>query len=276
MCGLAETLAKRRPAKGKVYLLFQSAEEDGSGALAMLNDPGFSAFKPDMAVALHNFPGYKKHQIIIKEGLITAAVIGLSLRLQGKTSHASQPEYGLNPALAVADLLKASDGYNLNDPTAENFQLVTPIYTRVGSSAAYGVSAGDAEVQFTLRAWDDVRLEKLQSSIISLAKNICATHKLELGHETSDHFHANINDLAITELVKQAATESGHAVIKLPEPLKGGEDFGLFTSRFPCCMFLLGAGQDTPAVHNPDYDFPDELIETGVSVFEAVVRKVLG
>jgi amidohydrolase len=274
LCGVAEGLAQQRPAKGKVHLLFQPAEETGSGAEAILNDPRFSSITPDIAVALHNFPGYKHHSVIIKNGIFTAAVSSLILRLQGKTAHASQPEYGLNPALAVAELLKESDAFNLNDPASENFQLVTPVYTRVGSPA-YGVAAGDGEVHFTLRAWENTHLETLRSNIIHLAKEIGLAHQLELTHESLQNFHANINDSASVEIVKASALDLGLEVIELSDPLKGGEDFGVFTARFPCCMFALGAGETTPALHNPDYDFPDELIETGVKLFDDIVRKVL-
>jgi metal-dependent amidase/aminoacylase/carboxypeptidase family protein len=145
-----------------VHLLFQPAEETGEGAKAMLNDPRFSAIKPDMAIALHNFPGYPLHSVVLKKGIITLAVSGLAMYLQGKSAHASQPEYGLHPALAVAEILKESDSCNLNNPTSENFQLVTPVCARVGSPA-YGVAAGDGEVHFTSRCWDNTRLEKLRA-----------------------------------------------------------------------------------------------------------------
>lgn len=274
LCGVAELLAQQRPSKGKVHLLFQPAEETGSGAEAVLNDPRFSSITPDMAIALHNFPGYPHHSVIIKKGIFTAAVSSLILRLQGKTAHASQPEYGLNPALAVAELLQKSDAYNLNDPASEEFQLVTPVYARVGSPA-YGVAAGDGEVHFTLRCWDNTKLEKLRSSIIQLAREISAAHRLELTHESLQNFHANTNDAASVDIVRTSALDLGLEVIELSSPLKGGEDFGLFTARFPCCMFALGAGETTPALHSPDYDFPDELIETGVKLFDSIVRKVL-
>jgi metal-dependent amidase/aminoacylase/carboxypeptidase family protein len=58
--------------------------------------------------------------------------------------------------------------------------------------------------------------------------------------------------------------------------MRPGEDFGLFTERFPCCMVLLGAGVDTLPLHNPSYDFADELIETGVRLYDTIVRDVLG
>jgi amidohydrolase len=276
LCGVAKRLAEQPPRKGKVHLLFQPSEENGSGAEAVLNDPKFAAFNPDMGVALHNFPHYPLHSVIVKPGTVTAAVSGLALHIKGKTAHASQPEYGLNPAMAVAELLKKSHAYNLNEPALEDFQLITPIHVHVGSAGAFGVAAGDAEVQFTLRAWTNTRLETLRADLVQLARGICLEHGLELSHTPSDTFYANTNDAATTDDVRTSALQLGLEIIELSEPLKGGEDFGLFTSRFPCCMFMLGAGEDTPALHSPDYDFPDALIGTGIKLFESIVRKQLG
>ena len=271
VCGLAELLATNRPSHGKVHLLFQPAEETGQGAACVLRDPRFAEIKPDMAIALHNLPGYPRNAVVVKEGIFTAAVSSLIIRLVGRTAHASEPEHGINPALAVAELLRASDSFNLNYPESPNFCLVTPVHVRVGS-AAYGVSAGDGEAHFTLRCWDTERLEQLRASMTTLAEEIAAQHGLQLSTETLQNFHANVNDATATNWVRQAARKIGLEVIERSAPLKGGEDFGIFTSRFPCCMFGLGAGEDLPALHNPDYDFPDAILESGVRVFEEVVR----
>ncbi|NJM40326.1 MAG: amidohydrolase [Anaerolineae bacterium] len=277
LCGFAASLSinqPNRPKRGKVHVLFQPAEETGEGAQCVLNDPQFAAVQPDLGVALHNFPGAPLHAIIVRDGVFTAAVSSLILRFMGRTSHASQPELGINPSLAVAELLRESDALNRNDPSAPEFQLVTPVCVRVGSPA-YGVSAGDGEVHLTLRAWDDGRLDRLREAIVAIGQKLAAQYHLQMTTDTLQHFHANVNDASITNLVRQAAKANGFAVIEQPDPLKGGEDFGLFTSRFPCCMFGLGAGDNVTALHSPDYDFPDAIIETGIRMFEGVVRQVL-
>jgi amidohydrolase len=275
LCGLAERLAKNKPTRGKVHLLFQPAEETGTGAAAVLADPKFSSIKPDMGIALHNFPGYKLGSVIVKDSIITIAVQSIVFRFQGRTSHASQPEYGINPTLAVAELLQKSDTFNYNHEESEGVALVTPIFTRVGTPEAYGVTAGDAEVHFTFRAFNHERLERLGKKLIDLATELTGKHHLHLNHEVLQTFHANDNDPAVTNLVRKTGKAQGLELFERLHPLKGGEDFGLFTSRFPCCMFMLGAGESTPALHSPNYDFPDSLIETGTRLFDGIVRKVL-
>lgn len=65
-------------------------------------------------------------------------------------------------------------------------------------------------------------------------------------------------------------------MVELPSPVKAGEDFGLFGSRFPSCLVGLGAGKETPVLHSPDYDFPDDLIGPGVALLRALVDAALG
>lgn len=274
LCGLAEMLAQDRPTRGKVHLLFQPAEETGNGARAVLEDPKFASIRPDMAFALHNFPGYPLGSVILRNGIITAAVIGLKLTLQGWTAHASQPEFGRNPALAIAEALQHSQSLNRPNPSDPDFRLVTPVHVRVGS-VAYGIAAGDGELHLTLRSWTDTGLDKLISSIVTFCQELAKRDGLELKSETTQQFAANNNDATIADVMRQATLESGLELIELPEPLKGGEDFGLFTAHFPCCMALLGAGENSPALHNPDYDFPDELLEPGVHLMDQIVRQVL-
>jgi metal-dependent amidase/aminoacylase/carboxypeptidase family protein len=83
-----------------------------------------------------------------------------------------------------------------------------------------------------------------------------------------------MNDVTATNIVRQAAVKHGKTVSERSYPFKWGEDFGLFTSYYKGCMFGLGAGENMPALHNPDYDFPDELIETGVAVFSGIIHQM--
>ncbi len=271
VCGLALSLAAQRPARGKVHLLFQPAEETGTGAAAVLADPAFADIQPDFGIAIHNMPGFPMHAMVVKPGPITAAVRSIVFRFAGRTSHASEPEKGENPSLACADLLRECDALSRNDASSHDFRLVTPVHVRVGS-VAYGVSAGDGEVHFTIRSWDNQGMTALQDEMVAIAERLAVRDHLALEVSTLEEFYANVNDDAVTALVHGAAAECGFSIVTPDWPLRGGEDFGLFTERFPCCMVLLGAGTDSMPIHNPSYDFPDELIDTGVRLYETIVR----
>src|SRR5690606_35641080 len=98
IAGHAGAMAARRPVRGRVIVLFQPAEETGAGAAAVIADPAFKAIEPDFAFALHNLPGVPLGAAGIRAGAFNFASEGLSIRLEGKTAHASQPEAGLSPA----------------------------------------------------------------------------------------------------------------------------------------------------------------------------------
>jgi amidohydrolase len=271
LCGLASQLSANRPSRGVVHLLFQPAEENGSGAHAVLADPRFAALTPDVGFALHNMPGFPMGEVVVRDGLVTAAVRGMALSFAGSTSHASQPELGRNPALAIADLLRDCAALNRPNPERDDFQLITPVHFGAGQPGAFGVTAGDGALHLTIRAWRTEGVDALQAQIESLAREYCIRDGLTLSTRTSDDFHANVNDPAATALVREAARLCGLTVNELQDPVKGGEDFGAFTVRFPCSIFLIGAGETCPPVHSPDYDFPDALIAPGLSVFSHLV-----
>ena len=271
IAGLGEALAERPLTRGVVHLLFQPAEETGTGASVVLNDEAFSRFTPDFAVAIHNMPGFPMHSMVIKPGSITAAVRSFVVRFSGRVAHASEPEKGENPSLAVADLLREADALVIADQTDSNFRLVTPVHVSIGS-IAYGIAAGEGEVHFTIRTATNQGLADLQAEITAIAEHVAERDRLSVEIEVVEDFFANVNDPDVTERVRRAAESCGHDIITPEVGMRAGEDFGVFTERFPCCLVLLGAGEEHLPIHNAGYDFPDELILTGVELFEQIVR----
>jgi amidohydrolase len=273
LVGLAQRLAAVRPVSGKVHLLFQPAEETGTGAAAVLADPAFEQIRPDFGVAIHNMPGFPLHAIVVKPGSMCAAVRSLVIRYLGRTAHAAEPDKGENPSLAIADLIRECDQLTDNDLTSPTFGVITPVHVLIGSPA-YGVSAGAGEVHLTIRSVDSTGLDALFEAIVSKGRHFAQRDRLQFDLEIVEDFRANINDPGITDLVHTAAADCGFDVIVPDVGLPHGEDFGLFGEQFPCCMALLGAGIAHDPVHNPDYDFPDELIATGVDLLDRIVRGV--
>lgn len=271
ICGLAEKLAAERPAKGTVWLLFQPAEENGEGAKAVLEDERVKSMHFDRVFALHNLPGFQKGSIMLRDDTFTAAVNSIVVNLKGKTSHAAEPEHGINPAAAMGEIITRSLALDHNVPSDPHMRVVTPVYARLGSKD-YGISAGSAEVHITLRCWHDAELEQLQRCVEDVAREVAGRHNLKVEISYTQHFHANRNDPATVEMVRKAVYAQGLKCEERTHPFKFGEDFGLFTARFPGCMFGLGSGEDTPALHNPDYDFPEEIIPHGIAVFERIIR----
>lgn len=273
LCGLAQWLSINKIPRGKVKLVFQPAEENGEGARAMLADEKFASVKPDFIFALHNLPGYPLSEVVIKDTIFTAAVNSIIINLYGKTSHAAEPEHGINPALAVSDILREGILKENNRPEKEDMRVITPVYVELGEKA-YGISAGKASVHFTIRCWNDQNLRQLEQDIQQLAVKTAEKYGLKVEFEYTQTFHANLNDVSATNMVRAAAASKKYVITERTYPFKWGEDFGLFTSLYKGCMFGLGAGEHLPALHNPDYDFPDELIETGVNLFSGIIEGI--
>jgi len=275
LCALAVKLSHKRPSRGRVLLLFQPSEEDGRGAQSVLREARFRAYKPDFVFALHNIPGEPLGQVITRAGSFTPAVRSIIVKFHGKTSHAAEPEMGFNPAESVArytlSLLEAQEP-DLEHP---DFTLVTPIFTKMGSKA-YGTSAGHGEAHFTLRSWTNEQMLKFSEFAEEKARELATKFNLKTDISWTEEFFANQNAKSAVEQVREATAQLGYAAIERPHPFKWGEDFGLFTHEYPGCMFGLGSGKDVPALHNPDYDFPDELIKVGSSLFEQILRARLG
>jgi len=271
--GLAAYLHHEPPVSGRVILLFQPSEEDGRGAAAILDDPAFQAIEPDYIVALHNLPGFPTGQIVVKSESFTPAVNSIIIRFSGKTAHAGEPHNGKNPALAIAEVLNELNKWVKTDISDPDYCLVTPIYMHLGEKA-YGVSAGDGEVHLTIRCLTNEMMHELEQKAEELVHVIARKHGLRLDTEWVQSFFANQNDETIVSWIRKSGNELGYEVIDPKVPFGFGEDFGLFTERYIGAMFGLGAGIDTPSLHNSDYNFPEEIIENGVQMFRQIIRMV--
>jgi amidohydrolase len=275
LCGLAQRLYEIPPKKGRVLLLFQPSEENGQGARLVLEDSAMKEFAPDYVFALHNIPGYPLHSVILKNGSFSAAVNSIIIKFKGKTAHAAEPENGINPALAIAQILKKCHSIQNTDEKHEAMRIITPVYAILGEKA-YGTSAGKGEVHLTLRCWNNENLRQLENDVEAIAKTISKNSNLAIDISYTQTFYANENHYECVDQVRNAALKNEMPIIEKNTPFKWGEDFGFFTSRFKGCMFGLGAGENHPALHNPDYDFPEELIESGVKMFSQIINQING
>lgn len=272
--GLAIKLNENPLSAGTVHILFQPAEENGAGAASVIKEPAFKALKIDHTVALHNIPGAPLHQVIWKKGSFTPAVQSLILKLNGKTSHAAQPLKGRNPAYAIAEIIQYAQEHEQLNEEHENFHLLTPIFSSLGSKD-YGISAGYGELHFTIRSWNQNRMERATADLTEAAQRVAKKYQLTVERSIIAAFAVNENNADLVDHITHSAVFLGLQLEEKKEAFPWGEDFGLFTQRIPGAMFGLGAGESTPALHNPDYDYPDELTETGVELFYQIAKNIL-
>ncbi|MBU1369141.1 MAG: amidohydrolase [Bacteroidetes bacterium] len=272
LAGLAMRLAEKRPQKGEVILLFQPAEETGEGAQQVIDDPKYEKLKPNLAFALHNLPGFDNNTIIIKRDTFAAASVGLKIKLHGRTAHASQPETGLSPAFALAEIIKGFTEMAERWTQSEKFKLLTLTYAKLGEQA-FGTAPGEAECWMTIRSYEDEALHEMEDECVKSAKQIADRNGIAIELSRHEPFAATVNDAQATAMIEKAAEANSLKIIQLDTPFKWSEDFGQFGQCSPIALFGIGSGLKQPALHNPDFNFPDSLIDPAVDMFEHLCRQ---
>ncbi len=259
LCGFALELDEL-PVKRSVYLIFQHSEETGQGARecsALLRERSISGI-----YAFHNWSGYPENSIVIREGVCQYASAGVTLIFEGKTSHASEPEKGINPAYAIARLISEIE-------SDKGSALCTIVNVNVGGRN-FGISPGTGEISITVRAEREDEMRRAYNRIINLAEKSAALNSLALTKKVSDYFTDTSSDSECVMRVMKAAKSLGLKVVDMAEPLRASEDFGIYTKIIPGAIFYIGNGESYPDIHTPGYDFNDNILGTAVDMFTEI------
>ena len=246
-----------------VLLLWQPAEETGTVSRAVLDTGILQQYDIRAIYGLHNLPGYPLGTVVLCPHTFAAASTGVVYHLDGRETHASTPELGVNPGLAVAEIINRFNGFNGHDG---EFRQSTLICVRIGQPA-FGTSAGHAEVMFTLRAFTNEAMERLLADANAAVDQIAASHGLKASRSLVEPFRATENDPACVKAIEKAAHDMPLSVVYKDIPNRWSEDFAEYLLEFPGAMFGIGSGEQQPELHHPDYDFPDALIEPAAWLF---------
>lgn len=270
----------------RIILLFQPAEETGEGALQMLEDKKMQKLnlKIDYFFALHNIPSYEKNLIVCRENTFAAASTGIIVEFEGLTSHAAEPQNGKNPALALSELTQFLYFLSENiikEKENKDFVLVTVVDAILGETSrkslddiAFGVSPAKARICATLRSYLDEDLQLLSQKTEQKAQELAKKYDLKLKISYSEKFAATTNTQKSVELIQKSAKKLGLNYQNKEKPFSWSEDFGQFTQRFEGAMFGLGSGTNTPELHHSNYDFPDDITQTGINVFVNLIEEI--
>lgn len=275
LAGLALELQERPPSTD-VYLIFQHAEETGAGGFPasrlLLREPISAVY------AFHNWSGIPRGSVAVRAGVSQCASLGLSISMRGITAHASQPEDGLNPAIALSKLAIFSDelaGVRCLDqpnPQFRELTLATIVNLQVGAKD-FGISAAAGELNLTLRAREETDLETLQKLLVQSAEKLAADAHLELSISHHDVFPETRNSPDSVCVVEKACARAGLPLIHLDAPYRASEDFGHFLKLTPGAMVYIGNGEDYAPIHTEDFDFVDSNLEVGVNLWISVLEE---
>ncbi|KQR69355.1 amidohydrolase [Rhizobium sp. Leaf341] len=275
IAALGRGLARRRPSRGRVVLMFQPAEETGAGAAAVMADPAFDEIRPELSFSLHNLPGLPLGHVALASGPVNCASRGLCALLDGKTAHASMPETGLSPMQALARLMPQLTNLTTGRFPADDFAMVTLTHAVLGEPA-FSIAPGRAEIWATLRTLTDAGMADLCARAEAVIAQVAGEEGLNLSYRYEDIYHHCDNAPEAVAHLEQALADEGMAHDTTGLPIRASEDFGRFGACGPSAMLFLGSGEAHPALHNPDYDFPDILIEQGARIFLRTVDNILG
>jgi amidohydrolase len=270
LCGLAEYLFKNPPTKGKVSFLFQPAEETGEGAAAMIADAKFANLRADRFIALHNIPGIPIGQITLRPHAICVASAGVEIKVKGRSSHAAEPEKGLNPWT----VLKQLADFSLMMPSANvafgQATKVTLAGMQLGDKR-FGTSPGEGSLWLTLRSGDTNLLNSMISDLQQYSNALTLPLGYEIEYSVHDRFDTVYNEPGLSQQFATQADHLGFTVDIAQTPYSWSEDFGRFSSFAPTLFFGLGAGSSHPPLHAGIYDFPDELISAGIRALNIII-----
>ena len=267
LCGLALEL-DALPVKRSVYLIFQHSEENGRGARecsAILRERSISRI-----YAFHNWSGYPEKSIVIRDGVCQYASAGLTVKFEGKTSHASEPEKGINPSHAIAELILQTE--RLTQQFSARKVLCTIINIKLGEKN-FGISPAIGEISMTLRAENDSDMRAFCNSVLESAENSARENSLTMTRTISDYFTDTASDSECVRTVRDSAESLGLHVVDMAEALRASEDFGIYTKMIPGAIFYIGNGETYPAIHTADYDFNDNILETAVDMLAEIFAR---
>jgi len=269
VAGLAPYLENTPLEKGNVYLIFQPAEETGEGAERINKAMRALDIDLDYLFGLHNLPGFPKEQILTKKDTFAAASRGMLIKLFGKTSHAAEPEFGISPVMAMAEITTKMTNVH-TDLSFSDLTLATVIHSELGE-IAFGTSPGYGEIRITLRAMQDRDMHKLIDYAENLVKDKSKEEHLEYEISYTETFPATENTEEAFQIMKESSQNVGLDFQELDKPFKWSEDFGQYKVQTKTGFFGIGSGMDCPHLHDETYDFPDSILLSGIKMYAGLI-----
>lgn len=267
LCGFALEI-DQKGCDNNVFFLFQHAEETGNGAAEC------SVFikenNIDEIFGWHNWSGIKQNTVHVIDGTAHCASKGMSIYMEGVPSHASEPEKGINPAFAIAKVIDAIPGF-IDPSINKGIVLCTVVQVDIGAKA-FGVNASKGTLRMTIRALYEEEMDKLQKKLEDVAKSEAEKYGLTIGFEYQDEFPETRNHKVSSDKIRHVCKEKGIPIAELTEAFRASEDFGHYTKLTKGSYCYIGNGEDYPNLHSYEYDFRDDLIETGVELFKGLAE----
>lgn len=272
----AKHLAKHRNFDGTVYLIFQPAEEGGGGAREMMKDGLFERFPMEAVFGAHNWPGMAAGQFSLKSGPAFASSNEFHITIRGKGAHAAMPHNGIDPVPVACQMVQAFQTIITRNKRPIDAGVIS--VTMIHTGEATNVVPDSCVIQGTVRTFTLEVLDLIEHRMREIAQHTSAAFGTEVEFQFKRNYPPTINHVAETQFARgvmeaMVGAENVHEF----EPTMGAEDFSFFLQEKPGCYFLIGNGDGTHRagghglgpcmLHNPSYDFNDDLIPLGATLW---------
>ncbi len=280
LLGAAKQLAEQRRFNGTVYFIFQPAEEGRAGAQAMLEDGLFERFPADCVFGMHNFPGIPAGHFAVKSGPMMAAFDCFEITLKGQATHAAMPHLGNDVIVAAAQLI--TNLQTVVSRTVNPADAAVVSITQIHAGNTWNALPDSVVLKGTFRCFDSSVQTLIAGKIKHLTDMTCAAFGIS-GDMTlnpeNPGYPVTFNSEKETLLALQAASSvAGTGNIHLnPAPSMGSEDFAFMLQAKPGCYIWIGNGSSEHGclLHNPHYDFNDDILLTGADYWVKLAEIVL-
>ncbi len=280
----AKYLSGRRDFDGTVYLIFQPAEENGGGAREMIKDGLFDLFPMEAIFGVHNWPGLEAGQFAVKSGPAFASANEFKVTIHGKGAHAAMPHNGIDPLPVACQMVQAFQTIITRNKRPIDAGVIS--VTMIHAGEATNVLPDTCELQGTVRTFTLDVLDMIERRMRQVAEATCEAFEASCDFTFKRNYPPTINHPKETEFVRTLLGDLvGEHNVKEFEPTMGAEDFSFFLLEKPGCYFLIGNGDGNHRIgghgagpcmlHNPSYDFNDELLPLGGSMWVRLAEKWL-
>src|SRR5574343_1132139 len=280
----AKHLAQHRDFDGTVYLVFQPAEEGGGGAREMIKDGLFERFPMDAIFGMHNWPGMAAGTFAIKDGPCFASSNEFHITIRGKGCHGAQPHLGIDPVPVACQLVQAFQTIVSRNMRPSEAGVIS--VTMIQAGEATNVVPDSVTLQGTVRTFTDETLDLIEERMRELSHQLSTAFGATAEFEFQRNYPPTINHSAETAFARQVMTEVvGAERVQEFEATMGAEDFSFFLPHKPGAYFVIGNGDGTHrerghglgpcTLHNPSYDFNDELIPLGGTLWVKLAQRWL-
>ena len=275
LLGAAKYLAETRNFAGTVAVIFQPAEEGGAGGKAMVEDGLMERFGISRVFGMHNMPGMPVGEFAIRPGPIMAATAEFTITVKGRGGHAAMPHGTIDPIVVASQIVQALQ--TIASRTIDPIDSIVVSVTKFHAGDAYNVIPQSAEIAGTIRTLRNEVGEASRERMRAICEGVAAAHGATVEVDLDVNYPVTQNDpeetvFAAGIAVSVAGEANVHTAIN---PVMGGEDFSYMLEARPGAFIFAGNG-DTANLHNPAYDFNDELIPHGVSYWVKLAESALG